>query len=512
MNNNIIKLKIQKLVNHYNAENYLHVIREAGILLKKNQTNTFLMNLIGSCFEKINQIQKAKKIFQDIIALDIKNIHAMNNLANIHKKLKEFNEAEKLYKKTLELNANFSSALQNYANLKFEFNEYDEAINLYKKAIMAEPNNFMIFYNLGLVYQAIGDFVNSEICLKKSIELKPDYTKADKILSRFTNYIKDHPHIANMNNRLLNLKLSEIQKTNILFALSKAYEDIDDYKKSYETLSEANSLIKKNSKYDIKNDQDLLNLIFDYFKKFDFKNHLSSDNKKKIIFIVGLPRSGTSLMEQILSSHSKVYGAGELSYLGDILKEELNNKTDFTKTYEINKISTQYINLIEHFITNEDFITDKNPLNFMWIGFIKILFPNARVIHMTRNIKDNYFSLFKNSFDGNVGWSYDKDDLLNFCKLYKKIMNFYNNKLPGFIINVEYENIVNNTKFEVKKILEFCNLEWENKCIEFHNNNRAIKTVSSAQARKPIYKSSLNSYEKFNSFLNKYYEELDKID
>ena len=90
MNNNIIKLKIQKLVNHYNAENYLHVIREAGILLKKNQTNTFLMNLIGSCFEKINQIQKAKKIFQDIIALDIKNIHAMNNLANIHKKLKEF--------------------------------------------------------------------------------------------------------------------------------------------------------------------------------------------------------------------------------------------------------------------------------------------------------------------------------------------------------------------------------------------------------------------------------------
>ena len=131
---------------------------------------------------------------------------------------------------------------------------------------------------------------------------------------------------------------------------------------------------------------------------------------------------------------------------------------------------------------------------------------------MSRNIKDNYFSLFKNYFDGNVDWSYDKDDLLNFCKLYKKIMKFYNSKLSDFILNVQYEDIINNTEQEIKKILEFCNLNWEKNCVEFYKNDRAIKTVSSAQARKPIYKTSLNSYEKFNSFLKDYYQELDKID
>ena len=132
MNNNI--LKIQKLVNHYNAGNFLYVMREAKILLKKSQRNVFLMNLIGSCCEKIGQLKEAKKIFQEIIIFDSKNIHAMNNLANVYKKLKEFKNAEELYKKTLELNSNFSNALQNYANLKFEFNEYGEAINLYKKS------------------------------------------------------------------------------------------------------------------------------------------------------------------------------------------------------------------------------------------------------------------------------------------------------------------------------------------------------------------------------------------
>jgi tetratricopeptide (TPR) repeat protein len=510
MNNNI--LKIQKLVNHYNAGNFLYVMREAKILLKKSQRNVFLMNLIGSCCEKIGQLKEAKKIFQEIIIFDSKNIHAMNNLANVYKKLKEFKNAEELYKKTLELNSNFSNALQNYANLKFEFNEYEEAINLYKKAIKAEPNNFMIFYNLGLVYQAMGDFVNSEIYLKKSIELKPDFTKADKILSRFTKYTINHPHIEDMRQRLRKLKLNDIQKANILFSLSKAYEDISDFKSSYENLSEANLLIKKNVKYNFKNDYDLFNYIHEYFDKFNFENYLSSSDKNKIIFIVGLPRSGTSLMEQILSSHTNVYGAGELTYLGDILKNELKKNTDFTKKDEINRISEHYSSLIQNFGHNHKYITDKNPLNFFWIGFIKIIFPSAKIIHMSRNIKDNYFSLFKNYFDGNVDWSYDKDDLLNFCKLYKKIMKFYNSKLSDFILNVQYEDIINNTEQEIRKILEFCNLKWEKNCVEFYKNDRAIKTVSSAQARKPIYKTSLNSYEKFNSFLKDYYQELDKID
>ena len=156
MNKEQIKLKIQRLVNQYNAANYVHVIKESGILLKKLPNNLFLMNLIGSSFQKIGQLEKAKKIFEDIIALDNSNTAALNNLGNTHKLLKDFESAEKSYKQALQIDPNFANSLQNLANLKFDLNNYDDAIELYKKAINSEPKNFLTYYNLGLLYQSLG--------------------------------------------------------------------------------------------------------------------------------------------------------------------------------------------------------------------------------------------------------------------------------------------------------------------------------------------------------------------
>ena len=148
MNKEQIKLKIQRLVNQYNAANYVHVIKETGILLKKLPNNLFLMNLIGSSFQKIGQLEKAKKIFEDIIALDNSNTAALNNLGNTHKLLKDFEAAERNYKQALQIDPNFANSLQNLANLKFDLNNYDDAIELYKKAIKSEPKNFLTYYTI----------------------------------------------------------------------------------------------------------------------------------------------------------------------------------------------------------------------------------------------------------------------------------------------------------------------------------------------------------------------------
>lgn len=509
MNKEQIKLKIQRLVNQYNAANYVHVIKETGILLKKLPNNLFLMNLIGSSFQKIGQLEKAKKIFEDIIALDNSNTAALNNLGNTHKLLKDFEAAERNYKQALQIDPNFANSLQNLANLKFDLNNYDDAIELYKKAIKSEPKNFLTYYNLALLYQSLGKFDKAKFHFEKVTELNPQFTNADKILSRFTKYKKGDNHIENMNQRLKTLDLTDFNKSNILFALGKAYEDIEDYENSFKVLDEANNLQKKVTKYDFKNDENLFKKIIEKFSNCQFQDFNTKSNDKTYVFIVGLPRSGTSLVEQILSSHSYVYGAGELQYFPDAIKTEffMKDKPIDDKITQA-KVADIFNKNVSTFNFKEKYLTDKNPLNFLWIGFIKLIFPKSKVIHIKRDIKDNYFSLYKNAFDGNMNWCYNKSDLLKYCQKYKEITDFWNEILPDFVLNIQYEDLISNTKNEVNRILEFCNLPWEDNCLEFYKTKRAIKTVSSAQARKPIYKSSIQSYKNYEKFLKEYLSKL----
>ena len=515
MNNEQFKIKVQKLINQYNVRNYHYVLREANILLKKLPTNPFLMNLVGSCFQKLGELEKAKKIFEDIISLHPKNIAAFNNLGNTLKSLKLYNEAEKNYIKALNINEKYPNTLQNLANLKFEFNEYEESIKLYKKAIETDRDNYLIYYNLGLVYQALGEFTDARNCLEKVIKINPKFTNADKILSRFTKYKKNDLHLVDMEERLEKIDLSDFNKANILFSLGKAYEDINEFKKSYDSLEKANSLMKKITKYNFNDDDNIFQSLIKIFDNFNFEQKKNKIDDKKIIFIVGLPRSGTSLMEQILASHSKVYGAGELSFLTDSIKREFfkdnkfiaDNTTMITEE-KLSVIKDLYLKNIKNFDYDEVYLSDKNPLNYLWIGFIRLIFPNSKIVHINRDLCDNFFSLYKNTFDGNMNWCFDKSDLLNYCLNYKKLMKFWNNKISNYILNINYENLISNTDMEIKKILSFCDLSYEKDCLEYYKSKRAIKTVSSAQARKPIYKSSINSYQNYEKFLGDFFKKI----
>ena len=312
-----------------------------------------------------------------------------------------------------------------------------------------------------------------------------------------------------MEKRLESLDLNDFNKSNILFALGKAHEDTKNFEKSFKYLEDANDLQKKFTKYDFKNDKILFENIKNNFSSFHFKNANIKKSDKTYIFIVGLPRSGTSLIEQILSSHSLVYGAGELPYLPDAIKNEFfKNNNEIHSTTAQEKVANIFNKNINKFNFSEKYLTDKNPLNFLWIGYIKLIFPNAKIIHIRRDIKDNYFSLYKNIFDGNMNWCYNKSDLLSYCLNYQKMIEFWNQKIPEFILNIQYEDVVSNTENEIKKLLKFCDLPWENQCLEFYKTKRAIKTVSSAQARKPIYRSSIKSYKNYESFLGEYLNKL----
>ena len=229
-----------------------------------------------------------------------------------------------------------------------------------------------------------------------------------------------------------------------------------------------------------------------------------------------MPRSGTTLVEQIISSHHNVYGAGELKELTQIIKNNFSsdNKIKFVHNeqnqneYIYEEMSNKYFDKIKRFNFKEKFITDKTPLNFRWIGIIKLMFPESKIIHCNRNPNDNCVSLYKNIFDGSLDWSYNIEEMSKYYKLYSDLMNFWNNKLPNDIYNLTYENLISDQKNEINKILKFCNLSYDENCFSFYKNKRQISTASVAQARNPIYKSSVENWKKYEKWLSPLFENL----
>ena len=519
-NQQIFKDKVAKLINHYNAKNYSHVIRECQVLLKKIPNNAFVNNLLGSCFQNIGELDHARTIFLYILSTEPKNIAAMNNLANTYKYLKEYKKAEEYYNEILKINPNYINALINYGSLVFELDQHEKSIELYDRALKIDKNNLLLYYNAALTYQSLGDFEKAKQYLKEVLRINPKVTAADRFLSRLINYKKDNTHLFEMEKKLNDISLNETEQSNLLFALGKAYEDLKNYEKSFFYLEKGNVIKKKITQYSSEKDDKIFNELNNFFKDYDFsKINKSKLNKTNMIFIVGMPRSGTSLVEQIISSHTKVYGCGELSYLTDIIgKNFYKNKVFDLRPLNlegsidiINEASNIYYKNLSLLNKSKNFATDKAPLNFKWIGFIKIFFPNAKVIHCVRNSKDNCLSLYKNIFDEGLDWTYDQSDLSKFYINYTKIMNLWSTKIPNFIYDIQYEDLISSPISEIKHLIKFCGLDWEENCLKFYDNKKSIRTPSAAQVRQKLYSSSVSSSENYKIYLENLFLNLEKL-
>ena len=518
MEKELIKDKIIKLVNHYHNKNFDYVIKEGQIILKKIPKNIFLINLIALSFQAKGNLKLAYNGYVEIINLDNKNKEAYNNLGTVFKTLKNYEDAKKNFEKSLEVDPKFVDALTNLGNLHFELNDYENAINILKRALSINNNNALAHYNLGLIYQSIGEQKKAIAELEKVLEINPANTNADKLLSRITKYDKDHKHLKEMEKKGKELELSDFQKIQLYFSLGKAFEDIKNYDESFKYLKLANDLKKKLLNYNLKNEKEIFKTLKNFFKDFNLNQNNEIKSKKEIIFIVGLPRSGTSLIEQILSTHTKVYSCGELSFITDIIEKNFfsGNSLDSSKLKNLSKtkmtdLYNDYINHVEKFKKDSLIYTDKAPLNFIWLGIIKMLIPDAKIIHCKRNPKDNILSLYKNDFDGRLNFTYDYHDLFEFYKEYLELIKFWKSILHNQIYEAEYEKIIQDPEDQIEKLLKFCRLEFEQKCLKFYENKRPIKTVSSHQARQPLYDSSISSYKNYEMYMKDIFSKIEKL-
>ena len=505
-----VKEELNKLSNLFNNGYYDEVINRCQNIIKKYPSESFFYNMVGLAYNEKKNIIEAEHYFNKAIELNPKNKAAINNLGIIYKDTKKFDKAEEYFLAALKLDQNYVSALSNYGNLKSDLNKIEEAIELFNKALNFDSNNLIIKYNLSIAYQNIGNFKKAQEISNEILKLDPNQTIADRQISASINYKEDSTHLKTMEEKINN-NLNNEQKVNLHFAIGKAYEDIGDYEKSFSNIEKANNIKRSIIKYNLNDDIELFENIKKGFERFNFKNKIDN-SEKKIIFVVGMPRSGTTLVEQIISSHKEVYGAGELPYLGRIIEKFYKNletkKLNFENIKNINEseikeMSKTYLNYINQYKFSEKFITDKSLLNFRWIGFIKILFPNSKVIHCNRDSADNGWSIYKNYFTGhNLKWSYNQKEIANYYNLYKDLMNFWENLLPNFIYNANYEKITNDQVSETKKIIKFCELGWDENCLHPEKNKTIINTASISQARQAVYKSSIKSSKKFLNYLS----------
>ena len=502
-----IQIKLSQINNLFKSKKFNQTITKCKQLLKEIPNNSYLLNIIGLSHQSLGNHLNAKSTFVKCLKYHPGNFSTMNNYAMALKSLHETLEAKKILENIIEKKPDYINALNNLANIHRESKNYTAAILLYNKILELDPKLIIVHYNLALSYYGIKKTDLAIEHAKIINKIDPNFTQADRLINSITDYLNDdNGHLEEVEKKLKKYNLSDDQKIPLFFSLGKGYEDKKDYKKSFENYHQANEIKRKLINYNFQDEEEKYKKISKLFCENKIKESFKNGNyQNKIIFICGMPRSGTTLLEQIVSTHSKVFALEETDFLNQIIISknllEKNSLIDEINSSK-NEVFDSYKNLVQKFNTKKIILTDKSLFNFQYIGLIKIFFPESKIIVLKRNFENNFLSIYKNYFQSeNMRWTFNKDEIKDFYNLFDKYIAFWKDIYPSFFIEVEYEKLVTDSSNEIKKVIKFCDLNWEDDCLNYHKKNTSpISTASINQANKPIYKDSLNKYDFYKKF------------
>lgn len=425
---------------------------------------------------------------------------------------KHFSQSERVIRQCLTKQPDSAAAHNLLGAVLIEQNRYEPGILAYLESIKLNPNSADAHNNLAWAYRATGKKQEAIKHFEQAFKIDASATEALSglfMLKTFKERTKEFDAVESL---ICDSSLSIKQKTELEFALGKAYEDIGNHHRAFQHFQHANKSWRKTIDYRIEDDKALFDSIKQRFTKESIASAQQNSTKPNTIqpiFIVGMPRSSTTLIEQILSSHSSVIGAGELPFLEPLV---LDNQGDLHWPHgasrdSLAKLATSYLDAMNKHVELETtsetrFITDKLPQNFRFIGAILTLFPHAKIIHCKRQAMDTCLSLFKHHFPmSNHYYSYDLQELGQYYKLYEELMAYWHSIVPGQILDVQYEAILDDVEHEVLSMLTFCELPFESNCLSFQHNPRAVRTASSDQVRQGLYKTAAGRWQLYEEEL-----------
>ena len=487
-----------------------HLCRD---FLKNHPHHIEAMRLLAKIGKELHVYDDSEFLLESCLMFDKDNFDVALDYIDVlikrQKYAKALEEAEKLYTKDKD-NLRFMIA---YAVTLQQTNKQEEALELYNKILNIDKKNPEILVSKGHLQKTFGDLKGSIDSYKKSYKIDQYYGDAYWSLANLKTYQFNDQEIMHLEKMTQDEFINDNEKIYMSFALGKAFEDRGEYDKSFTNYQNGNSLKKEFTKFDLK--------LFDEECKnqkevctrdlFDSKADWGLETKEPI-FVLGLPRVGSTLIEQILASHSMVEATHELpNILALSHKLNLRKVQEKTSRYpeillslsapQLKMIGEQYIKDAEIFRTDKPFFIDKMPNNFRHIGLIKLILPNAKIIDIRRNSMSACFSCYKQLFAEGQEFTYDFGDLAGYYNNYVELMEHWNQVLPNQILSIKYEDLVNDFEYSVNKILNYCNLDFEDECLSFYKNKRSVRTPSSEQVRQPIYKQGLDYWKNYDAYL-----------
>ncbi|MES2877928.1 MAG: sulfotransferase, partial [Pseudomonadota bacterium] len=425
----------------------------------------------GEMCRRLGRLDEAIGAGQQACKLSPTDIDAHYNLGLAYTDAKDSARATKSYRNALKLNAQHGLSWNNLGSALEQQGDKDGAQDAYAKAVALNPDHAEAQNNLGALFSVRGQLDEARVCFQAAIKARPDFVEAHYNLSSLKTYRQDDPHLAMLEGVYLNrASLSDHARIRYSFALGKARDDTGDYDGAFAAYDEGNRLQHALLPTDERTADLMLARIIEVFDSAFFaarKDWRGSD--KAPIFIVGMPRSGTTLLEQILCSHPSVYGAGELVDLSDVVTALTGAQAGqlFTEgvagltRQEMQRLGDEYAKRVWMLSPQSAHITDKMPANFFYLGLIHLALPNAKIIHAMRDPMDSCFSCYSRLFNDTMEFAYDQGTLGRYYARYMTLMQHWHQAFPGRILDVDYLDLVQEPERTARQVLDFCGLEWE---------------------------------------------------
>lgn len=427
-------------------------------------------------------------------------------------KLARFDELNALLEKLC--GSRFKTAYQYSAigMLLSEVGKRESAVPYYEKATRVEPGEAKHYFNLACLQRSLGQIGPAESNFVKTIELDPQAYEAYKLRSDLRRQTEEDNHVKALQALLADGIDDPRGKAHVCYALAKELEDLERYDSSFDALQEGAALRRGLMRYEVQRDLDTITAIQNTFDAGVFDNGGGGFDNAEAIFVLGMPRTGTTLVERILASHGDVIAAGELNNFAMVLtsllhrsnegqKLDRNQMVALSARLDFAALGESYLQSTRPFTGNSERFIDKMPLNYLYVGLIHLALPKAKIINLQRHPMDTCYAVYKQLFVDAYPFSYQLEELGRYFVAYHQLMEHWNAVLPGVIHTVNYETLVNDTAAEARRLLDYCELDWTPDVLKFHENRAASTTASTTQIRQPVYRSSVGKWRHYEARL-----------
>jgi tetratricopeptide (TPR) repeat protein len=477
-------------------------------VLSTNPKHFNACHLLGVALHHAGRSKEAAAVIAQAIQLNGNVPDAHYNLAAVHLRLGRPDLALHSVERALALRADYPEAWLTRGVSQLKLGKLDQAEASFTKALAQRPGFAQAHNNLGSLKENKGEFGAAIANWQRAIDAKPDYAEAYRNLAQHKVSALRPSDLKQMEALAGAGTLAPKDLAFINFALFEARHAAKQHDAAFAHLNRANELMHAQVPFKVEAERSMVESVRAAFSKEVINEGARRGSQSdKPIFIIGMPRSGTSLVEQIIASHPQVTGAGELIYMAEVARPFMP-KADSLPVWQwgdagidLEQLADTYLAHLDRIAPEARHVTDKMPSNFYFAGLIGMILPRAKIMHVTRHPMATGFACYRRRFDVGHGFSYDLQSIGQFYGLYRSLMAHWHAVMPGQILDVSYEALVSDPEPAVRTMLAHCELDWDDACLRFHENRRTVKTASAMQVRQPIYTSSVESWKQYAAHL-----------